>query len=132
MVTWDGHLGRLSEGRFQDITTSTFYYAALKTLWDTQPTALEYAKATDALTRSVLGYDSGYYAEFMSLDENGDRAVDGNETGRNGMRDCLGAIAGIWGDLVGKNRNAQGAFFDASRRSSSPIKPGTSTLGRET
>ena len=115
LASWDGHLGRVSGRTFEDVTTKTFYYAALKTLWDIQPTALEYAKATDALTRKVLGYDSGYHAGFMSLDENGDGIVDDDETGRDGMRDCLGAIAGIWGHLVGKSRSGQGAFFDASR-----------------
>jgi len=57
----------------------------MKTLWDIQPTALEYAKATDALTRKVLGYDSGFHAAFMSFDENGDGIIDDGETGRDGM-----------------------------------------------
>lgn len=94
LETRNGQLGRIRDGKFEDVMTREFYYDIPKILWDLQPTVLAHAQATDSLTQARLGYDPGYYAEFMALDENGDGVIDDTESGRDGLWDGLCAIGG--------------------------------------
>jgi len=115
LVTKDGHFGRIRGGKFEDVMTREFYYDIAKILWDLQPMVLAYAQATDALTQAALGYNPGYYAEFMALDENGDGVIDDTEAGKDGLWDCQCAGGGIADNLVGRGKTHQGNFFGPSR-----------------
>ncbi len=115
LVTADGHLGRVRDGRFEDVVTSEFYYDVPKILWDLQPVVLAHARATDALTRAALGYDSGYLAELMALDENGDGVIDDTEAGKDGLWDCQCAGGGISLNLHAHGHTHHGNFHAPSR-----------------
>jgi hypothetical protein len=79
LASLGGHLGRIDNGQFHELMTTTFYYNLGCQLWDIQKTVLSYARAHDELTGSSL------YQEFMdSFDENHDGIIDYNENGRKG------------------------------------------------
>ena len=115
LVTLDGHFGRVRDGRFEDVVTRELYYDVPKILWDLQPVVLAHARATDALTRAALGYDSGYHAEFMALDEDGDGVVDDTEAGKAGLWDCQCAGGGIGLNLMARGEMHHGSFHAPSR-----------------
>ncbi|MEW6378735.1 MAG: DUF362 domain-containing protein [bacterium] len=115
LASKDGHLGRIEQGKFEDIMTREFYFSQLNTLWDLQTTVLAYARATDALTQAAYGYNPGYSDEFMSLDENGDGVIDDLELGREGGWDCFLSVAGIGSHLAGKGEIHHSDFFIYSR-----------------
>jgi Domain of unknown function (DUF362) len=79
LASIDGHLGRVVAGRFEDICTSTLYYALAKTPWDLQKTVFGYFRAVDQLTGSKV-----MDAFLEAYDENGDGTVTYDEFGRNG------------------------------------------------
>ena len=115
LVTLDGHFGRVRDGRFEDVVTEEFYYDVPKILWDLQPVMLAHARATDALTLAALGCDSGYLAELMVLDEDGDGVVDDWEAGKAGMWDCQCAGGGISLNLHAHGHTHHGNFHAPSR-----------------
>ncbi len=89
LASVEGHLGRVDDGRFHELMTTTMYYNPSCMLWDMQETTLSYAKAHDILTGSSL------LKEFMdSFDENGDGVIDYDENGRNGFwTPCFSMLA---------------------------------------
>ncbi len=115
LVTLDGHFGKVRDGRFEDVVTREFYYDVPKILWDLQPIMLAHARATDALTLAALGSDSGYLAEFMALDEDGDGVVDDSESGTTGLWDCQCAGGGIGLNLQAHGHTHHGNFHGPSR-----------------
>ncbi len=115
LTTLDGHLGRMTLGKFEDVMTREFYYDIPKILWDLQPIVLAHAQATDDLTKAKLGYDPGYHAEFMALDENRDDVIDDTEAGRSGCWDCLCALGGTLLNMIARGKAAQGQFQQVSR-----------------
>lgn len=75
-----GHLGRIENGEFKELMTTTMYYNPTCMLWDMQKTVLSYAEAHDSLTGSSL------VKEFMDgFDENNDGVIDYDENGRKGF-----------------------------------------------
>jgi hypothetical protein len=106
LVTRDGQLGRLRRGQFEAVLTREFYYHIMKILWDLQPIVLAHAQATDALTQATLGYDPGYWAEFMALDENGDEVIDDTESGKDGMWDFLCASGGFYYSQIEEGKSS--------------------------
>lgn len=115
LASHGGRLGRIVDGAFEEVVTKELYYDIPKILWDLQPTVLAHARATDALTKAKLGYDPGYLAEFMALDEDGDGVIDDLESGKDGLWDCQCAGGGITDNLVGNGKTHQGSFFAPSR-----------------
>jgi hypothetical protein len=80
LVSLQGHLGRVSDGTFSDLTTGTLYFDAYKMPWDMQETALKYLEAVDKLA------DSSLKKEFLeAFDENGDGIVSYEEFGKQGI-----------------------------------------------
>jgi hypothetical protein len=89
LVSLHGHLGRVSDGTFSDLTTGTLYFDAYKMPWDMQETALKYLEAVDKLAGSSLK------KEFLeTFDDNGDGIVSYEEFGKKG-------ITGPWLILFG-------------------------------
>jgi hypothetical protein len=79
MASLAGHLGRIENGEFKELMTTTMYYNPTCMLWDMQKTILSYAEAHDSLTGSSL------VREFMDgFDENNDGIIDYDENGRKG------------------------------------------------
>jgi hypothetical protein len=79
MASLEGHLGRIEDGKFQELMTKTMYYNLSCMLWDMQKTLLSYADAHDKLTGSSI------LKEFMDgFDENNDGIIDYDENGRKG------------------------------------------------
>jgi len=67
LISLSGHLGKLKNGVFSELTTQTLYYDVLKLPWDMQKTTMGYLESVDRLTGSDLKQ------EFLNLfDENGD------------------------------------------------------------
>ncbi|HIH74950.1 MAG TPA: DUF362 domain-containing protein [Methanosarcina sp.] len=80
LVSLEGHLGRIEDGKFQELMTKTMYYNPSCMLWDMQKTLLSYADAHDKLTGSSL------LKEFMDgFDESNDGIIDYDENGRKGL-----------------------------------------------
>jgi len=80
LASLGGHLGRIDNGQFLELTTKTMYFNLSCLLWDLQKTLLSYAKAHDDLTGSTL------FKEFMdTFDENNDGIIDYDEMGRKGF-----------------------------------------------
>jgi len=94
LVSVEGHLGRLDGNRFEELLTSTLYYADSCFLWDMQKTALSYAAANDALTGS-----SYLKALLDAFDENGDGMIDYDESGRKGFWH-VSLRTGAWGNTL--------------------------------
>ncbi len=113
LVSKNGHLGRLEGGTFTETMTSALYYHNNALLWWLQPTILEHAKATDALTIALWNKSSGFYDKQMTYDENLDGAVDFDELGKmGGMDSALGISSRAYGKLaLGKDPT----FFIYSR-----------------
>jgi hypothetical protein len=77
LASLNQHLGRVEDGVFSDLMTTTMYHTANKPLWDLQATCLKYLELNDKLTGS----------EFKSqvleaYDEDKDGVIDYLETGR--------------------------------------------------
>jgi hypothetical protein len=90
-----GHLGRIDDSRFIDMTTKTMYYNPTTILHDLQKTVLSYAKAHDELTGSSL------FKDFMdSFDENNDGVIDYDEMGRKGFQTALISLMCHANDLM--------------------------------
>ena len=115
LVTLDGHFGRVRDEQFEDVVTRQFYYDVPKILWDLQPMVLAHARATDALTLASLGYDSGYHAELLALDEDGDGVIDDSEAGKAGLWDCQCAGGGISLNLHAHGETHHANFHAPSR-----------------
>ncbi len=80
LASMAGHLGRIQDGVFKELMTTTMYYNPTCMLWDMQKTILSYAEAHDRLTGSSL------VSEFLDgFDENNDGVVDYDENGRKGF-----------------------------------------------
>ena len=47
-----GHLGKVSDGAFSELITTTLYFDNMKALWDLQTSVMAYAAANDQLTGS--------------------------------------------------------------------------------
>jgi hypothetical protein len=109
LVSKNGHLGKIVDGRLVEVMTNVLYFHNGGSLWDLQPSVLAYAQATDQLT------GSGYYEEFMELDEDEDGIIDDRERGRKGLSDCTVFPPGIGLSLVGKREVEHGMFFIFSR-----------------
>lgn len=89
MVSIQGHLGSLNDGKFSDVITRSLYFDAFCLPWGLQKTCLSYMEAVDQLTGSSLK------KEFLSsFDEDGDGIVtfeDFGKTGAHGVLLYLGA-----------------------------------------
>jgi hypothetical protein len=80
IVSLEGHLGRVKEGRFEDLITPSLYFDVFKFAWDLQQTALAYFSALDQLT------GSSWKRMFLeAFDEDGDGTVTYAETGKKGI-----------------------------------------------
>ncbi len=88
LASLDGRLGRVKNGRFDELITPFFYVAGGKLLYDMQATALAYADANDLLSGSTIRRSL-----MEALDENGDGVIDYEERGRGGWRS--NGLAGI-------------------------------------
>ena len=53
MASLAGHLGRIENGEFKELMTTTMYYNPTCMLWDMQKTVLSYAEAHDSSDRLV-------------------------------------------------------------------------------
>ena len=94
LVSLQGHLGAVEDGKFSDLITKTLYYDTFKFPWDMQKTALSYLEATDNLTGTSLK------KEFLDVfDEDGDGIVNYENFGRKGI---WGAILHLAGDMISK------------------------------
>ena len=89
MASIAGHLGRIQDGNFRELITSTLYFDVFKMPWDLQLTAFRYFDAVDRLTGSSLLRD---FRE--AFDEDGDGAVSYEEFGRNGLVNFLMSLMG--------------------------------------
>ena len=110
LASLGGHLGRIDNGQFHELMTTTFYYNLGCQLWDIQKTVLSYAKAHDDLTGSSL------YQEFMdAFDENHDGIIDYDENGRKGYWSGLFSICGyaIHLQLTTESGPFKGKFCEA-------------------
>ena len=82
LVSFQGHLGTVTDGTFSDLITKTLYFDAFKIPWDLQQTAFHYFSAADKLSGSSLK------KEFLeAFDENGDEIVTYEEFGKKGYLD---------------------------------------------
>jgi len=80
LVSVQGHLGTVSDGRFCDLVTETLYFDLYKIPWDLQKTTFGYLDAVDELTGSSLK------REFLdAFDEDGDGVVSYEEFGTKGL-----------------------------------------------
>ncbi|MBI2323025.1 MAG: DUF362 domain-containing protein, partial [Chloroflexi bacterium] len=92
LVSLDGHLGTVRDGKFHDVVTGTLYFAAYKMAWDLQRTAFAYLESVDRLAGSSL------MKQFLeTFDEDGDGAVSYHEFGRTGI---FGTLQHLNGDGV--------------------------------
>ena len=74
------HLGRVDNGAFQELMTSTMYNTAQKPLWYLQAMCLAYLELNDKLT------GSDFKQQILEVfDENGDGVIDYTETGRGNV-----------------------------------------------
>jgi len=77
LVSVAGHLGKVQDGVFFELKTTTFYTAMAKPLWDLQATTLAYLQVNDQLE------GTSRVREVMdTFDENGDGVIDYTEFGR--------------------------------------------------
>jgi hypothetical protein len=108
-----GHLGRVQDGKFQELMTTEFYYGPGKMLWDCQRTVLSYLEANDRLTGST------YYKEVMSeFDEDGDGIIGYDEKGRNGLWQTILRLASYGMHITGTEKYGflHGSFIMTARR----------------
>ncbi len=77
LASLDGHLGRIENGTFTELMTTTMYHNLSCLLWDLQKTILSYAAASDRLTGSSAHQDI-----MEAFDENDDGVIDYDENGR--------------------------------------------------
>ncbi len=78
-------LGRVSDGVFSELLTTTLYHTPNKPLWDLQATSLAYLELNDRLTGSDFKQ-----RVMKAFDENGDGIIDYMEMGR-GYAPVLGS-----------------------------------------
>ena len=79
-----GRLGKIESGKFNELLTSTTYFAFQNFFWDLQKTSLEYLEANDTLT------GSGMKDLFLgNLDEDKDGIVWYHDAGRRGLLTSL-------------------------------------------
>ena len=90
LVSVQGHLGTIAEGRFSDVNTRTLFFAMAKMPWDLQKTALSYLEAVDQMEGTSLKQDF-----LKALDEDGDGVVSYEEFGRKGMWGSLLYLGGM-------------------------------------
>jgi hypothetical protein len=84
LVSVEGHLGRVRDGRFEDLITENLYFDVIKMPWDLQKTTLAYLDSVDQLSGSTLKQD------FLSAyDEDGDGIVTYEEYGKRGAIDAV-------------------------------------------
>jgi Domain of unknown function (DUF362) len=96
LASLQGHMGKVTDGNFSELITSTLYFDHSKLLWDLQATVMAYAAANDALT------GSDYRQEFLdAFDENGDGVIDYDETGKKGVVDSQVYAGGYMVHLMG-------------------------------
>jgi len=77
LASLEKHLGRVDDGVFSELLTTTLYYQPNKPLWDFQATCLAYLEANDRLT------GSDFKRKILDIyDENGDGIIDYTETER--------------------------------------------------
>lgn len=77
-----GHLGKVSDGAFSELITTTLYFDNMKALWDLQTTVMAYAAANDQLT------GSNFRRQFLdAFDENGDGIIGYEEMGKKSVVD---------------------------------------------
>ena len=96
LASLQGHMGKVADGNFSELITSTLYFDHSKLLWDLQATVMAYAAANDALT------GSNYRQEFLdAFDENGDGVIDYDETGKKGVVDSQVYASGYMVHLMG-------------------------------
>jgi hypothetical protein len=84
-----GHLGRIHDGNFHELITSTLYFDVFKMPWDLQLSSFSYFDAVDRLTGSSI------LRQFLeAFDEDEDGAVGYEESGRNGHVTFLMSLMG--------------------------------------
>ncbi|MDD5288387.1 MAG: DUF362 domain-containing protein [Dehalococcoidales bacterium] len=108
LASFGGHLGRIEKDTFFELLTREFYFSLSKPLWDLQATALSYAEASDALTRTKYKQ-----ALFDTFDENGDGVIDYDETGKKGWSDVSGTLGG-YSTYLPSAEIGRGKFFKGS------------------
>jgi len=80
LASLHGRLGVIADGRFDELTTDTLYYALAKMPWDMQKAFFAYLEAVDQLTGSSLK------REFLeAFDDDGDEVVTYDDYGRKGV-----------------------------------------------
>jgi hypothetical protein len=80
IVSVEGHLGFVKNGKFEDLITQNLFFDVYKLPWDMQKTAFAYMDAVDTLEGSNLKQDF-----LNTFDENGDGIVTYDEFGKKGI-----------------------------------------------
>ncbi len=91
-----GRLGRIKDGRFEDIHTRTLYWDIYKMPWDLQKTFFSYLEAAGGLE------DQNYKSAFLkAFDETGDGTVSYEEYGKKGVHGPALFLGGLFISLKG-------------------------------
>lgn len=80
IVSLQGRLGTVNNGRFDGFFTKAFYFDVYKIIWDLQKTSFHYLAAVDKLTGSSLKKDL-----LNAFSENGDGVITYEEQGKKGL-----------------------------------------------
>ena len=82
LASVQGHLGKVSDGAFSELMTTTLYFDNMKALWDLQASLMAYAAANDQLT------GSNFRREILdAFDENRDGILGYEEMGKKSAVD---------------------------------------------
>ncbi len=99
MVSIQGHLGTISEGKFSDLITKALFFDIYKLPWDMQKTAFGYMEAVDTLEGLSLKKDF-----LEAFDEDGNGIVTYEELGKKGAWSYMLHMGGQRTSLMGNER----------------------------
>jgi hypothetical protein len=113
LVSIRGHLGRVKDGAFSDLITSTFFYDTFSVPWDLQQTTLNYMEAVDNLEGTSTKKDF-----LEAFDEDGDGIVTYEEFGKKGV---FGAYLHIAAEMVSDMGTEEFGYLKGRFKASSRI-----------
>lgn len=127
VVSLQGHLGSVKDGKFSDIITKTLFYDTFKIPWDLQKTSLGYMEAMDKLEGTSIKKD------FLdSFDEDGDGIITYENFGRKGI---FTVYLNVYGDAVSRMGSEEMGYlragFCASARLFKASEPQFNTDGHD-